>query len=137
MIFSARRSNTFGSRKKLVTLMSKSLARSSSSACVAAQNFEIAIHVIGLDRRHRHAPLDPALQRARLVKREIVGGLRAQQIDDLGQPIRRGDPVQSAPSCVPRQSHLPAVVDERRGNFGHRQHRSTAPVMIALRGMPS
>ena len=61
-------------------------------ACVAAQNFEIAIHVIGLDRRHRHAPLDPALQRARLVKREIMGGLRAQKIDDLGQPILRRYP---------------------------------------------
>ena len=56
-------------------------------ACVAPQQFEIPIHVIGLDRRHRHAPLDPALQRARLVEREIVGGLRAQKIDDLGQPI--------------------------------------------------
>ena len=56
-------------------------------ACVAAQHFEIPIHVIGLDRRHRHAALDPALQRARLVKPEIMGRLRAQKIDDLGQPV--------------------------------------------------
>ena len=55
-------------------------------ARVAPQHFEIAIHVIGFDRCHRHAPLDPALQRARLVKREIVGGLCAQKIDDRGQP---------------------------------------------------
>ena len=90
MIFSARRSNTFGSRKKLVTLMSKSLARRSSSLASLPQDFEIAIHVIGLDRGHRHAPLDPALQRARLVEPEIMGGLRAQKIDDLRQPILRG-----------------------------------------------
>ena len=28
--------------------------------CVAAQGLEVAIHFIGLDRRHRHAPFDPA-----------------------------------------------------------------------------
>ena len=45
--------------------------------CVAPQHREIPIHVIGLDRCHRHAPLDPALQRTRLVQREIMGGFRA------------------------------------------------------------
>ena len=68
--------------------MSKSLASKIELVCVAPQHLEIPIHVIGLDRCHRHAPLDPALQCSRLVKREIVGGLRAQKIDDLGQPRR-------------------------------------------------
>ena len=89
MIFSARTSNTFGSRKKLVTLMSRSLARSSSSPASLRSISQIPIHVIGLDRCHRHAPLDPPPQRARLVKPEIMGGLRAKKIDDLGQPVLR------------------------------------------------
>jgi hypothetical protein len=102
-------------------------------AWVAAQHFEIAIHVVGLDRRHRHAPLDPALQRARLVKREIMRGLRAQKIDDLGQPILALYP--AAPNR-PGAGH-PRVFDERLRNLATGSTRSTAPVMIALRGMPS
>ena len=35
----------------------------------------------------RHAPLNPSLQCAVLVEREIVIGLGAQQFDDFGQPI--------------------------------------------------
>ncbi len=34
---------------------------------VAPQNVEVAVHVIGLDRRHRHAPLRPAPQRTLLI----------------------------------------------------------------------
>jgi len=36
---------------------------------IAPQNVEIAIHASGLDRCHRHAPLDPPLRRAQLVER--------------------------------------------------------------------
>ena len=52
------------------------------------QNVEIPIHIIGLDRCHRHAPLDSALQRARLVKREIVVGLRAVPSSSTTRPKR-------------------------------------------------
>jgi hypothetical protein len=45
------------------------------------------MQVTGLDRCHRHAPLDPAPQRALLVKPEIMGGLCAEKIDDFGQPV--------------------------------------------------
>ena len=45
--------------------------------CIAPQQFEIPIHVIGFDRSDRHAPLDPALQCTLLVQGEIVGGLGA------------------------------------------------------------
>ena len=34
---------------------------------VGVQQSDVAIDILGLDRRHRHAPLDPALQRAGLV----------------------------------------------------------------------
>ena len=117
--------------------MSRSLASRSSSFGVAAQHVEIAIHVVGLDRRHRHAPLDPALQRALLVKREIMGGLRAQKIDDLGQPIRRRvlrrRAVIGARVTAIRRPYLTSA----SGILATGSTRSTAPVVIALRGMPS
>ena len=50
---------------------------------VLPQHVEIPTDVIGTGQRH--APLDPAQQCARLVEREIVRGLGAQKIDDLGQ----------------------------------------------------
>ena len=56
--------------------------------CVAAQGLEITLHAVALDRGHRHAPLDPALQRPRLVQPEIVPRRRVQEFDDLGQPLR-------------------------------------------------
>ena len=68
-----------------MTLISKS-AESSSSSGVAAQQGEIALG--GLERRHGHATLDPALECAMLVESEIVNRLRPQQIYDLGQQIR-------------------------------------------------
>ena len=106
-------------------------------AGVAAQHVEIAVHVVGLDRRHRHAPLDAALQRAGLVEREIMRGLGAQQIDDLGQPILRcilrRRTVRRARVRAMRRSYLTSA----SGIFATGSTRSTAPVMIALRGMPS
>ena len=84
--FVARKSNTFGSRKKLVTLISRSLASRLSSLVSLRSKLEIPIHVIGLDRRHRHPPFDTALQGSRLIEREIVHGLRPQEIDDVGEP---------------------------------------------------
>jgi hypothetical protein len=56
-------------------------------AAVAPQDLQVLRHVVGLDRRHRHPPLDPALQRARLVQPEIIGGLGPQKIDDIQQNI--------------------------------------------------
>ena len=56
---------------------------------VAAQKRQIQLHTAGFDRRKRHAPFDPALQRALFVKREIVRRLGAQEFDDLGEPIAR------------------------------------------------
>ncbi len=106
-------------------------------AGVAAQHFEIPIHVIGLDRRHRHAPLDPALQRARLVKREIVGGLRAQKIDDLGQPILLARPASAICSALRDSAMRWLYLTSASGILATGSTRSTAPVMIALRGMPS
>ena len=44
---------------------------------VALQDLEISLRIVGFDRCHGHAPPDPALQRARLIKRKIMGGLRA------------------------------------------------------------
>ena len=137
MIFSARKSNTFGSRKKLVTLMSKSLARRSSSPVSLRSSFEISIHVIGLDRCHRHAPLDPAPQRARLVKREIVGGLRAQKIDDLGQPVLCARPAAPNRSASRESAIRRSYLTSASGILATGSTRSTAPVMIAFRGMPS
>ena len=106
--------------------MSRSLARRSSSLGVAPQNVEIAVHVIGLDRGHRHAPLDPAPQRTLLVEREIVGGIGAQKIDDRGQPVVfRSRDVLSA--CPEASGPLRRVFDKRFGNLGRRQHEVHRP----------
>ena len=56
-------------------------------AAVAPQYVQVLSHVVGFDRRHRHAPLDPALQRTRLVKPEIIGGLGPKKIDNIQQNI--------------------------------------------------
>ena len=89
--------------------------------------FEIAVHVVGLDRRHRHAPLDPALQRALLVEREIMRRLRAQQLDDLRQPVLRRV-LAARPSGAARR-HPPVVLDEALREFSPTgSTRSTAPV---------
>ena len=49
-------------------------------AGILTQDLQIAR--AALDARHRHASLDPALQRALLVEREIMRGLRGQEIND-------------------------------------------------------
>ena len=51
---------------------------------IASQNIEIPLHFISLDRRHRHAALDPSPQRALLVESEIVARFFPEEIDDLG-----------------------------------------------------
>ena len=42
-----------------------------------------------LDRSHRDAPLDPALQRALFVEDKSCGVFRAQKLDDFGQRVVR------------------------------------------------
>ena len=89
---------------------------------VVPQGLEIAIHAIGLDRGHRHAPLDPPLQGSRLVQSEIVRGLQAQKLYNLGQPKRRL--VRRERSVLhPREDHPPAVGNQRIRNFGDWQHK--------------
>ena len=101
MTFSASSSKILGSRKKLVTLMSRSLARTLELARVLAQKVEIPAAIGG--RRQRHASLDPAQQRPRLVEREIVRGLGAQKIDDLVQALGRRDRPAGRPWDRPRR----------------------------------
>ena len=91
-------------------------------AGVAVENLQVALHAIGFDRGHGHAPLDPALQGAGLVQPEIVPGLHPQKVDDARQPLRW--PVLRARSVPgPRQAHPPVVGDQRIGDPGHRQHQ--------------
>ena len=52
-----------------------------------------------------------------------MGGLGAQKIDDLGQPIRRRVRAACKPFCVRVEGHPPLVFDERLGNLGHRKHK--------------
>ena len=56
---------------------------------ILAQDFEVAAHVVRLDRSHRDAPLDPPLQGARLVEAKVVGRLGAQELDDARQRVGR------------------------------------------------
>ena len=59
---------------------------------IAPQDIKVPLYVVGLDRGHRHAALDPASQRALLVEPEIMGCSFPEEIDDLGQPVRSGVP---------------------------------------------
>ena len=135
-IVSASLSKTLGSRKKLVTLISKSRGEQVQLVRIAAQHVQIAIHIIAVDRRHPHPPLDPAAQRALLVKCEIMVGLHTQKLDNLGQPVLRGSTGRTPSGlCIKaiRRPYLPIA----SGMLSIGRTRSTAPVMIALRGMPS
>ena len=90
---------------------------------------------LALDRGHRHPPLDPPLQRAWLVEREIMGGLGAQQLDDPRQPVLRSPCALS--SRTGAGSASAADCRSASGMFADRQHEVDRAVMIALRGMPS
>ncbi len=88
-------------------------------ACILPQHVEIPAAVV--DSGQRHAPFDPAHQRARLVEREIVRCLRAQQIDNLGQLVRRTI-VRHRTLQLPVDDQPPAVCGEDFGNLRHREH---------------
>ncbi len=49
---------------------------------IALQDLYVSIRIPDIDRCHHHAPFNPALQRARLVEREIVGCLGTEKVDD-------------------------------------------------------
>src|SRR6185437_14128355 len=104
--------------------------------CVTPENLEIAIRVVDLDRRHRHAPLDPALQRPRFVEPEVMTGPCAQKINDLGQQscAASGELKQF---CVRVSTIRRSYLTSASEIFATGSTRSTAPVRIALRGMPS
>jgi hypothetical protein len=90
-------------------------------AGIASQDLEIPARVGGPGRRHRHAPLDPALQRPRLVQREIMGGPGPQKLDDLGQPDLRS--ILRCRTVRPTNARHPSVVSrERVGNLGQGKH---------------
>ena len=90
-------------------------------AFVGVAKQEIQILARGLDRRHRHAPLDAAFERAMLVMGEIVNRLRPQEIDDLRQQslhrILRA-------RCLRRRRKGRAlfVADERLGDLRRGEH---------------
>jgi hypothetical protein len=84
-------------------------------APVGAQPVEIAVHIVGRDRSHLHAPFDPALQRTGFVEGKIVRRPGAQKLDDVRQPLRRlvmrGRAVLNA-----LLAHLPIVHQQSIGN---------------------
>ena len=86
---------------------------------ILPQPVEIPTTVIGTGQRH--APLDPPQQCARLVKREIVRGFRAQKIDDLGEEIQ-GMIVRHRAFTRTVEHQLPTVVGKHFGNLPDRKH---------------
>ena len=100
------------------------LGKQLALAGILTQDLQIAR--AALDARHRHASLDPALQRALLVEREIMRGLRGQQIDDACERFLDG--VGDRTSVAPRLDVcLTAVADERLRDLCHRQHEIGTP----------
>ena len=82
---------------------------------------EIQILGRGLDRRHRHPPLDAAFESAMLVMGEIVNRLRPQEIDDLRQQslhriLRAQFPRRR------RQGRALFAADERLGDLRRGEH---------------
>ena len=106
-------------------------------AFVGVAKQEIEILGGGFDRRQRHPPLDAPLERAVLVKREVVNRLRAQESDDFRQQVlhrllRATISARTGAKSSPRSRATSASAI-----FAARSTRSTAPVATALRGMPS
>ena len=89
---------------------------------IAPQDIEIPLDVVGLDRRHRHAALDPAPQRALLVEPEIMGCFFPEEIDDLGQPVRSGALFVGSGSRT-RERHSAVELEERVWNAGQRKDK--------------
>ena len=87
-------------------------------------------------RRRRHPPLYSPLERAVLVKREVVNRHRAQESDNVRQQLlhrlMHRDFGRLGPKWSPRSRATSASAI-----FAVRSTRSTAPVAMALLGMPS
>ena len=81
----ARKSKTAASRKKPVTLISKSLGELIAFVGVAKQEVEILGG--GFDPRQGHPPLHAPLERPVLVEREVMDRLRAQERDNVRQQV--------------------------------------------------
>ena len=92
MACSSSAANASGSRKKLVTPISRSRKSASTSAGVLLQIAHVLVQP--LDLVDGHAPLDAADDGVLLVLGEVVAGLGAQQDEDLLQRVlglgRRG-----------------------------------------------
>ena len=67
------------------------------------------------DRRHRHAALDPALERPGLIWGEVVLGPGAQQLDDVRQAVGRFDGV----AARPRRRGLGGVLGQPLRDVGY------------------
>ncbi len=89
---------------------------------VESQNFEIAGYAVRFDARHRHPPLDAALQRARFVKPEVMHGLCAKKIDDFRQPVA-GHILWLCSVRGARECDAPGIFDQRCWNFRNWQHK--------------
>ena len=74
----------------------------------------ILLRMLFRDRGHDHPPLDPALQRSRSVRREIVRRSLTQKGDDFAQPVRCRESGRCCFSDMPEQC---------AGYFGGRQHQ--------------
>ena len=133
MMSSARKSKVVLSRKNCVTPISRSWRSSSASPGIYAQELEIGCSI--LDMRRAHAMSETALQRAPLVDAEIVRGFFSQKIDDFREGVRR--------RLVHRLRRWGIEIlwmkmsEDASGISATGAMRSTAPVAIALRGIPS
>ena len=105
-------------------------------AFVGVAKQEVEIPSGGFDPRQRHPPLDAPLESAVLVKTKIVSRLRAQESDNVRQQIlhrllRGRFPCRRAKDAPCSRATSASAI------FAARRTRSTAPVAMALRGMPS
>jgi len=113
----------FGVTEKIRDVDQNILCQSLNFCGVVLQQSQILIHVPGFDRRHRHAPLNPALQGAVLVEREVIGAVRTQEFDDLRQEVRAVFGRRFAVPLKPRFAAQPMVIgDQGTGNVGDRKH---------------
>ncbi len=55
---------------------------------IVAQDLEVALHPVGLDRGHRHAAFDAPPQGPRFIQPEVMGRFRPQKVDDFGKVMR-------------------------------------------------
>jgi hypothetical protein len=111
----SKASKDFGSRKKLVTPISRSWSSASISCGILAQPLDEFRHLVDL--QHLHAPLDPASDRPVLVAAEIVARPAAQQSRYLGQMIGgfRAHPVR--PLAPVDLGEMPEILAELQRDF--------------------